>query len=249
MASTSCVQYVLAAAGVGTTASHLQKAISRLSSRRLLVLWEEDQIGHGRTRGQLPPGTRAAMALPGVVVYHMERYATRLYGPLGYGTCSAGIRENRENLGKWFPPWTVKHQMWSDALNPRISGVATDVLLFSECGHPLVDHYRVFTKGISHVSLRGSYLDNLRTFITQSEAVDRWGQDKDTAHLSPGHRGSAFPRSIQKWDSDEESSCCKARRARCPRKLNVVCFKLGRFRRGVRSRQSCLSSRVPWIWI
>ena len=63
------------------------------------------------------------------------------------------------NLGKWFPPWTVMRQMWSDALNPRISGVSTDVLLFSECGHALVHHYRVFTKGISHVSLRGSYLD------------------------------------------------------------------------------------------
>ena len=33
-----------------------------------------------------------AMALPGVVVYHMERYATRLYGPLTSGTCSAFIR-------------------------------------------------------------------------------------------------------------------------------------------------------------
>ena len=86
------------------------------------------------------------MALSGVVVYHMERYATILYGSLTSGTCSAGIHENCKS-GKWFPQWTVKHQTWSDALNPRISGVSTDVLLFSECGAPLVHHYRVFAKG------------------------------------------------------------------------------------------------------
>ena len=32
------------------------------------------------------------------------------------------------NLGKWFLPWTVKRQTWSDALNPRISNISTDVL-------------------------------------------------------------------------------------------------------------------------
>ena len=32
----------------------------------------------------------------------------------------------------------LSRQTWSDALNPRISGVSTDVLLFSECGAPLV---------------------------------------------------------------------------------------------------------------
>ena len=33
------------------------------------------------------------------------------------------------NLGRWFPPWTVMRQTWSDALNPHISGLSTDVLL------------------------------------------------------------------------------------------------------------------------
>ena len=63
----------------------------------------------------------------------------------------------------------VTHQTWSNVLSPRISGVSTDLLLISECGHPLVHHYRLFTKYISHVSLQGNYLDTLRTFITQSE--------------------------------------------------------------------------------
>ena len=42
------------------------------------------------------------MALPGVVVYHMERHTTGLYGPLVSGTCSAGICENRKP-GKMVP--------------------------------------------------------------------------------------------------------------------------------------------------
>ena len=125
------------------------------------------------------------------------------------------------NLGKWFPPWIVTHQTWGDALNPRISGVSPDVLLFSECGHPLVHHYRVFTKGILHVSQRGNYLHNLQNFITQSEAVDRWEQDRDTAQLSPGHRGSASRRSIRQRDSDDESPRCKVRRARSPLQMDI----------------------------
>ena len=128
-----------------------------------------------------------------------------------------------------FPTMDCQASKVSDALKPHISGISTDVLLFSECGHLLVHHYHVFTKGISHVSLRWGYLDNLRTFITQSEAVGRWGQDKDTAQLSPVHRGSASQRSIRQRDSGEESPRCKALRPRSPRKrscadVSNVCF-------------------------
>ena len=125
------------------------------------------------------------------------------------------------NLGKWFPPWTVTYQTWKDALNPRISGVSTDVLLFSECGHALVHYYRVFTKGISHVSLRGSYLDNIRTFVMQSAAMDRWGQNEVMTQSSPVHGSSTSPRSIRQRDSDKESPCCKTRRARSPHMTDV----------------------------
>ena len=79
------------------------------------------------------------------------------------------------NLGKWFPPWTVRRQTWTDTLKPSNSGISTDVLLFSELGLPLVHHYRVLQKGTSHVSLRGDYLTRLRTFVTQSAAMSRWG--------------------------------------------------------------------------
>ena len=100
------------------------------------------------------------------------------------------------NLGKWFPPWTVKCQTWNDALNPRISNYLMIVV-------PRWSTTIVFLQGGYRVS------PNLRTFITQSEAVGRWGHDKD-----PVHKGSDSPRSIRQRDSDEESPrCnCKARR-------------------------------------
>ena len=86
--------------------------------------------------------------------------------------------------------------------------MSTDVLLFSQCGHALVHHYHIFAKGISHV-------------ITQSEAMDRWGQNEDTAQLSPIHGSSASPRSIRQRDSDEESPGCKARWACSPHMTDV----------------------------
>ena len=123
------------------------------------------------------------------------------------------------NLGKWFSPWTVKRQTWCNALNPRISGVSTDVLLFSECGAPLIHH--VFARGVSHISLRGSYVIKIRTFITQSEAVGQWGHKQDPAQSSPIQKGSDPLRSIRQRDPDDESPRCKARRARSPRKSDV----------------------------
>ena len=93
--------------------------------------------------------------------------------------------------------------------------------LRSECGAPLVHHNRVFARGTSHISLRENYLANLRTFIMQSEAVGQWRHDKDPEQLSPVHKGSDSPRSIRQQDSDEESSRCKTRWVRSPRKLDV----------------------------
>ena len=39
---------VVSSMNSGTTASHLQKAISRLSSRRLLILWKKIKLDMGR---------------------------------------------------------------------------------------------------------------------------------------------------------------------------------------------------------
>ena len=76
-------------------------------------------------------------------------------------------------------------QTWTDALKPSNSEISTDVLLFSELGHALVHHYWVFQKGTSHVSLREDYLTRLRTFVTQSAGLSRWGQRDVPGHYLP----------------------------------------------------------------
>ena len=128
------------------------------------------------------------------------------------------------NQGRWFPPWTVRRQTCTDALEPSNSGISTDVLLFSELGHALVHHYRVFQKGTSQVSLRGDYLTRLRTFVTQSAALSRWGQHDVTGHSSPAPDSLCSPRNIRRRDSHEKSprkQCGTTRRVRSPRVKDV----------------------------
>ena len=128
------------------------------------------------------------------------------------------------NLGRWFPPWTVRRQTWNDALKPSNLGISTDMLLFSELGHALVHHYGVFQKGTSHVSLRGDYLTRLRTFVTMSAAMSRWSQRDDTGQSSSAPDSLCSPRNIRRRDSDEEyprKSRCRTRWARSPRVEDV----------------------------
>ena len=77
------------------------------------------------------------------------------------------------NLVKWFPPWTVSREVWREALLPYVSGVSTDILLFSERGVPLIHHYRVLGGGSTHVSLHGSYMIKLRAFAAQARVAAR----------------------------------------------------------------------------
>ena len=60
-------------------------------------------------------------------------------------------------LGQFFPPWTVRREIRTDALKPCHSGISTNVLLFSEMSLALVHHYRVFRKGLPHISFRRDY--------------------------------------------------------------------------------------------
>ena len=54
------------------------------------------------------------------------------------------------SLEKFSPPWTVRRQIWVDALKPCHLVVSTDVLLFSDINLSLVHHYRVFKWGLPH---------------------------------------------------------------------------------------------------
>ena len=49
-----------------------------------------------------------------------------------------GLSVKASNLGMWIPPWIVVRTAWNAALKPKVAGVATDVMLFSQHGARLV---------------------------------------------------------------------------------------------------------------
>ena len=63
------------------------------------------------------------------------------------------------------PPWTVRRQLWTDSLRIEHSGISTDMLLFSEVGMPLTQHYRVYKGGLPHPVFRTDYLSRLRSLL------------------------------------------------------------------------------------
>ena len=91
--------------------------------------------------------------------------------------------------------------MWREALQPHVSGVSTDMLLFSERGVPLIHHYRVFGGGSAHTSLRGNYMLRLRAFAAQAEADARWALHRNTARPAVTAT-SAHPREVRQRDAD-----------------------------------------------
>ena len=48
------------------------------------------------------------------------------------------------SIEKYAPPWTVRRELWTDSLRVEHSGISTDILLFSELGLSLTQHYRVY---------------------------------------------------------------------------------------------------------
>ena len=85
------------------------------------------------------------------------------------------------NLGKCFPPWTVRRQTWTDILKPSNSWTSTDVLLFiclalgpSLSGVPEGNFPCLLERGLPR-----------QVADTQSAAMSRWGQHDDTASYLP----------------------------------------------------------------
>ena len=56
--------------------------------------------------------------------------------------------EKTASIEKYAPPWTVSRQLWLESLRIEHSGISTDMLLFSEVGMPLTQHYRVYNKAL-----------------------------------------------------------------------------------------------------
>ena len=124
------------------------------------------------------------------------------------------------NLGRWFPPWTVTRVVWNKALKPQVSGVSTDVVLFSEYGSSLVHLYRVFGRqSAAHASLRGTFMTKLRVFTIRADAEAKWeagcALNKMTWLLLSSDSPAPLYRSVLPRGS-VDSPACKAHRAVSP---------------------------------
>ena len=69
------------------------------------------------------------------------------------------------SLEKFFLPWTVQRQNWTDTLKPCHSGVSTDINIL------LAHHYRVFKRGLPHLAFWKDYFACLRVFVSQATAL------------------------------------------------------------------------------
>ena len=59
---------------------------------------------------------------------------------------------------------------WATALGARVSGIATDVMLFSQHGARLVHRYPVLANSMPHQSLCGLFMTNFSDFTHQASA-------------------------------------------------------------------------------
>ena len=76
------------------------------------------------------------------------------------------------SIEKYAPPWTVRRQLWTDSLRIAHSGISTDMLLFSEVGMPLTQHYRVYKGGLPHAVFRTDYMAHLRSLLPSPGGTD-----------------------------------------------------------------------------
>ena len=69
------------------------------------------------------------------------------------------------SIEKYAPPWTVRRELWTESLRVEHSGISTDILLFSELGLSLTQHYRVYRGGLPHAVFRADYIERLRALL------------------------------------------------------------------------------------
>ena len=92
------------------------------------------------------------------LVYQVERFTSRLFrASTEWPRCSS--------IEKYAPPWTVRRELWTDSLRVEHSGISTDILLFSELGLSLTQHYRVYRGGLPHAVFHTDYIERLRALL------------------------------------------------------------------------------------
>ena len=96
------------------------------------------------------------------------------------------------SIEKYAPPWTVRRQLWTDSLRVEHSGISTDILLFSEVGLSLTQHYRVY-RGLPHAVFHMDYINRLRSLLRssgQSGSPPETGRSSTPKSVRRQHRSS-----------------------------------------------------------
>ena len=96
------------------------------------------------------------------------------------------------SIEKYAPPWTVRRELWTDSLQVEHSGTSTDILLFSELGLSLTQHYRVYRGGLPHAVFCTDYIERLRALLPSPRRTGG-----ESASLPETGRG-ATPRSARR---------------------------------------------------
>ena len=104
----------------------------------------------------------------------------------------------------------VSRAVWQATLTPHMSRVATDVMWFSAHGTQLVHHYRVVGDCVSHSSLRGPYMEDLRPFTNRASAANH-GQVMD--YVSDVLPGRPDVSATTDRETDDDPPAWKAARA------------------------------------
>ena len=76
-----------------------------------------------------------------------------------------------KNVAKLFPPWTVTRSVWLNALQPDVSGVAVDALLFHEAGRRLVHQNRIYRDPFPHPALRDGVISCLLSCVCRAMVI------------------------------------------------------------------------------
>ena len=76
-----------------------------------------------------------------------------------------------DKVSKAFPAWTVTRDFWKQALQPEISGIAVDIMLFRESGQRLVHKYRVYRDPLPHPALREGKISRLISLANRARAI------------------------------------------------------------------------------
>ena len=94
--------------------------------------------------------------MPDSLVHHVERFTSRLFG----ASTDIEDSEYREICPTMDCASGVVESLWVEH-----SGISTDILLFSELGLSLTQHYRVYRGGLPHAVFRTDYIERLRALL------------------------------------------------------------------------------------